>query len=58
MKPDGAPTFAQTGDGFQCQDALLFPHVQPWVEELTAAKFAIVHCQEPPDPETGKPLSC
>ena len=28
-----------------------------WVEDLTAANFAIVHCREPLHPETGRPLS-
>jgi len=50
-------TFAQIGDGFTARMPYYFRTFSRWVEELTAARFAIVHCQEPPDPETGKPLS-
>jgi hypothetical protein len=50
-------TFAQIGDGFTARMPYYFRTFSRWVEELTAAGFAIVHCQEPPDPENGKPLS-
>jgi len=50
-------TFAQMGDGFSAHMPYYFRTFSNWVEELTAAGFAIAHCQEPPHPETGRPLS-
>jgi SAM-dependent methyltransferase len=50
-------TFAQMGDGFSAHMPYYFRTFSRWVEDLTAAGFAIAHCQEPPHPETARPLS-
>jgi 2-polyprenyl-3-methyl-5-hydroxy-6-metoxy-1,4-benzoquinol methylase len=50
-------TFAQMGDGFTAGMPYYFRTFSRWVEDLTAAKFSIVHCREPLHPETGRPLS-
>ena len=50
-------TFAQMGDGFTAGMPYYFRTFSRWVEDLTAANFAIVHCREPLHPETGRPLS-
>ncbi len=50
-------TFTEMGDGFTAKMPYYFRTFSRWVEDLTAAHFAIVHCREPLHPETGKPLS-
>jgi SAM-dependent methyltransferase len=50
-------TFAQMGDEFTPGMPYYFRTFSRWVEDLTAANFAIVHCREPLHPETGRPLS-
>jgi SAM-dependent methyltransferase len=50
-------SFTQMGDGFTAKMPYYFRTFSRWVEDLTAAQFAIVHCREPLHPETGKPLS-
>jgi 2-polyprenyl-3-methyl-5-hydroxy-6-metoxy-1,4-benzoquinol methylase len=50
-------TFSQMGDGFTAGMPYYFRTFSRWVEDLTAANFAIVHCREPLHPETGRPLS-
>jgi cyclopropane fatty-acyl-phospholipid synthase-like methyltransferase len=50
-------TFTQMGEGFTAHMPYYFRTFSRWVEDLTAAQFAIVHCREPLHPETGKPLS-
>ena len=58
MKPDGAQKLSLKW----VMDSLpacpyYFRTFSRWVEDLTAANFAIVHCREPLHPETGRPLS-
>jgi cyclopropane fatty-acyl-phospholipid synthase-like methyltransferase len=49
--------FTDMGDGFSAGMPYYFRTFSRWVEDLTAANFAIVHCREPLHPETGRPLS-
>jgi cyclopropane fatty-acyl-phospholipid synthase-like methyltransferase len=49
--------FTQMGDGFTAGMPYYFRTFSRWVEDLTAANFAIAHCREPLHPETGRPLS-
>ena len=49
--------FTDLGDGFTAGMPYYFRTFSRWVEDLTAAKFAIVHGREPLHPETGRPLS-
>ena len=49
--------FTEMGDGFIAGMPYYFRTFSHWVEDLTAANFAIVHCREPLHPQTGRPLS-
>ena len=50
-------TFAQVGNGFVARMPYYFRTFSHWIEQLSAARMSIVHCREPLDPETGRPLS-
>jgi len=45
-------------DGFNARMPYYFPHVQPLGRELTAAKFAIVHCRSRPTPKPESLYPC
>ena len=49
--------FTDIGDGFTAGMPYYFRTFSRWVEDLTAANFAIIHCREPLHPDTGRPLS-
>jgi 2-polyprenyl-3-methyl-5-hydroxy-6-metoxy-1,4-benzoquinol methylase len=49
--------FTDIGDGFTAGMPYYFRTFSRWVEDLTEANFAIVHCREPLHPQTGRPLS-
>jgi hypothetical protein len=50
-------TFAQMGNGFVARMPYYFRTFSHWIEQISAAHLAVVHCREPLDAETGRPLS-
>jgi hypothetical protein len=50
-------TFAQMGNGFVARMPYYFRTFSHWIEQLSAARLAVVQCREPLDAETGRPLS-